>query len=145
MTCALVLAGAVQQASALDMVSTKGVEVPTETAVYGESVARRGFTRQYTKYLKDRVLTEVMSDSNWDIYSDDLVTVTFVEASGPEKCSVKIYYRHDDEDGWKLGKEGTIGTSNAIACSIPAGYTFKVMATLLEGENGNATFQVVLS
>ena len=145
MTCALVLAGAVQQASALDMVSTKGVEVPTETAAYGESVARRGFIKYPKVYLQRGVVTTVLEDPNWDIWWDTSVSVKFLETWGPTECYVSIYYKEDSASEWTLATGDYLGPADSISCNIPEDYTFKVVAISSKGNDGNVKFEVSLS
>lgn len=145
MASAILLACTATQASAAEVITYPESGIIATEAVSEHSTLRRGFKRDYTKYLEHNVVTYIMEDSNWDIYNDTRVTVTFKSNTGPSKVFLTIYHKEDDTNDWKVGKSGFLYTGDAIACTIPRGNTFKVTATSYEGNNGTATFQVVLS
>lgn len=103
------------------------------------------FSREYTHYFSLYNTVEVMSDPNWDILNDTVVTVSVTASEGPSVLQVTIYYKEDDATTWTRGDTGTLHVNESISCSIPEDYSIKVEATSLKGDNGNATLMVALS
>ena len=107
-------------------------------------VSPMGFVREYNAYMgSDSV--EVMSDPNWDIFSDTSVTVTFKSTQGPSEVLVFIESRKNDEEAWYINTFDYLELGDTLTCNIQENYEFRVTASRTEGDYGNVTFQVSLS
>ena len=142
----LLLVGCLQHVSAEEAVPVSNQNFTSENVTSVFTVARRGFTRYKTVFLQNGVVTEVLSDPNWDINKDTHISVKFTESEGPKQCYVMIYYKQDSAANWTMGKAGYLRMQDsALEYDIPEDYSFRITATPSEGNNGNVTFEITLS
>lgn len=97
-----------------------------------------GFTRDYTAYLTSDGYNTVMQDIN--LLAEDLVGVAFTNSSGPQSISLYAI----DGGGNKCGA-CTLTPGDATAFYLHNLGPFTIFAKSLRGNNGNATFKVVLT
>ncbi|MDR2606530.1 MAG: hypothetical protein LBC38_04530 [Oscillospiraceae bacterium] len=120
---------------------TERTDSPIERILQEAKLA--GFDREYKKYFNAGTVTEVVSDSNWDIWSNTNVTVGLSSTTGSDNFYGWVYAGPDGEAQTLYG-EGEFDFSNFLNVKIPEDYSFTVKAEVRDGNKGNATIRVIL-
>lgn len=100
------------------------------------------FPTEFKQYFHNREKAELLSGTSQEEYADSDLTVTFVESSGPTSIQVELWYREGAEGKWTMGETALLELQEGWTFHVPSGCTFAVAATVTEGNNGYAGFNV---